>query len=190
MKRITKCIFHFFLNIRNKINKNTFGISETSKCRERLLPFCVGYGIDLGFGGDPINESAIRMDLPTPYTNVGKYPVQLGGAADDLKWFKDNTLDYVYSSHLLEDFINTKEVLIEWIRVLKTGGKLIIFCPDEQIFRKHCLKTGQPYNYAHMHENFSLEFVKNILIDIDKTIVIYEKNKTNFYSWDLVCEKK
>ena len=168
---------------------NTFGISETSKCRSRLAAYCTGYGLDLGFGGDPINPSAIRMDFPQPYTNVGNFPVQLGGSAESLYWFNNNTLDFIYSSHLLEDFVDTEKVLREWLRALKTGGRLVTFCPDEQKFRKHCNATGQPYNTAHVHENFSLEFVKNILDKIGSTKVIYENDDVDIYSWDLVVEK-
>jgi predicted SAM-dependent methyltransferase len=168
---------------------NTFGISETSKCRSRLAPYCSGYGLDLGFGGDPITLSAIRIDFPQPYTKVGEFPVQLGGSADSLHWFTDNKLDYVYSSHLLEDFQDTEGILREWLRVLKPGGRLVTFCPDEQKFRMHCNATGQPYNPAHVHEFFSLEFVKNILNKIGQTKIIYEQNDVNMYSWDLVVEK-
>lgn len=169
---------------------NSFGISETSKCRNRLSKYCYGFGLDLGFGGDPVNESAIRVDYPSPYAAVGKYPVQLGGDAANLSWFRDNMLDYIFSSHLLEDFDDTETVLNEWIRVLKHGGRLVLFCPDEQRFRKHCRETGQPYNTAHKHENFSLDYVKNILEKINKTTIIYEMDGVDIYSWDLVCEKK
>lgn len=173
----------------SKHKLNSFGTSETSKSRSRLAPYCEGYGLDLGFGGDPITESAIRIDFPQPYASVGKYPVQLGGKAEELYWFRDNVLDFVYSSHLLEDFQNTEAVLEEWIRVLKPGGRLVTFCPDEQRFRRHCAETGQPYNPAHIHEFFSLAFVKEILDKIGRTKVIYEKDGVDIYSWDLVCEK-
>lgn len=163
--------------------------SETSKCRARLNPFCVGYGVDLGFGGDPINERAIRVDMPQPYTQVGQYPVQLGGNADNLFWFAEGTLDYVYSSHLLEDFIDTKNVLIEWLRILKIGGRLIIFCPDEQRFRVHCRNTGQPYNPYHNQENFSLDFVKQILAELGQTTYLHQNPDIDQYSWELVCTK-
>lgn len=168
---------------------NTFGVSETSKCRERLSLYCRGNGLDLGFGGDPITLSAIRMDFPSPYANVGPYPVQLAGTAENLIWFKDNVLDYIYSSHLLEDFYNTEAVLREWLRVLKPGGLLIIYCPDEQRFRKHCKDTGQPYNPAHVHDFFSLGYVKQILSEINQTKVVHEKDFVDIYSWELVCEK-
>src|ERR1700726_3531099 len=39
--------------------------SETSRHRALLQKFCVGCGIDIGFGGDPITPDAIRMDLPS-----------------------------------------------------------------------------------------------------------------------------
>lgn len=163
--------------------------SETSKCRSRLALHCEGYGLDLGFGGDPITPYAIRVDMPTPYTNVGDYPVQLGGDAAQLIWFNDGTLDFVYSSHLLEDFDDTKAALKEWLRVLKPGGKLIIFCPDEQIFRKHCADSGQPYNTNHKHGHFSLRFVKSLLAELGQCDIILESFPEDIYSFDLVVRK-
>jgi predicted SAM-dependent methyltransferase len=163
--------------------------SETSKCRARLAPFCTGYGADIGPGGDPIVPSAVRIDLPQPYSHVGSLPVQLGGSATDLHWFRDGVLDYVYSSHVLEDFQDTELVLREWLRVIKPGGKLIVFCPDEQVYRKHCRETNQPYNTCHVHADFSLEFVKNILKRIGGTRIIHEVPLVDVYSWDVVAEK-
>jgi ubiquinone/menaquinone biosynthesis C-methylase UbiE len=145
--------------------------------------------VDLGFGGDPIVPSAIRMDMPTPYANTGEYSVQLGGQAEDLYWFRDGVLDYVYSSHLLEDYVDTEVVLREWLRVLRLGGRLIVFCPDEQVYRRHCALTGQPYNTKHIHADFSLEKVKHHLERIGGTRMIHENPLVDVYSWDLVCEK-
>jgi len=164
--------------------------SETSKCRARLAPYCVGNGVDLGFGGDPITPHAVRVDLPQPYTKVGAYPVQLGGQAQHLVWFQDQSLDFVYSSHLLEDYNNTRAVLREWLRVLKPGGRLVIFCPDEQRFRAHCQATGQPYNPHHKHANFSLDYVKKILVELGEDQFTYENPDVDGYSWDLVCVKR
>lgn len=165
------------------------GISETSKCRARLAAYCTGYGVDLGFGGDPITAHAVRVDLPQPYAHVGAKTVQLGGDTTRLHWFHDGVLDFVYSSHLLEDFVDTRAVLGEWLRVLKPGGRLIIFCPDEQRFRAHCQRTGQPYNPHHVHAHFSCDYVKGLLAEIGGMRIIYENPDVDFYSWDLVVEK-
>jgi predicted SAM-dependent methyltransferase len=165
-------------------------LSETAKCRARLARYCTGCGVDLGPGGDPIVPHAIRVDLPQPYSHVGSLPVQLGGKAEELYWFRDGVLDFVYSSHLLEDYPDTEAVLREWLRVLKTGGNLILFCPDEQVYRKHCDATGQTYNEHHVHSEFSLDFVKRILDRLDQTELLYEVPLIDVYSWELVCRKK
>lgn len=163
--------------------------SETSKCRARLAPFCLGDGLDLGFGGDPITPAAVRMDMPNQYGTVGQFPAQLRGDATQLRWFRDGVIDYIFSSHLLEDFQDTESVLREWLRVLRPGGRLIIFCPDEQRYRAHCDRTGQPYNIHHVHADFSLGFVKNLLDRIGGTRLVYENPDVDVYSWDLVVEK-
>ncbi len=163
--------------------------SETSKCRARLAPYCSGYGVDLGFGGDPIVDHAIRVDFPRPYSSVGRASVQLGGDASRLPWFADNVLDFVYSSHLLEDFEDTEGALREWLRVLKPRGRLVLFCPDERVYRAHCDRTGQPYNEHHRHADFSLEKVKRILERIGGTRVLHENPLVDAYSWEVVVEK-
>jgi predicted SAM-dependent methyltransferase len=145
--------------------------------------------VDLGPGGDPIVEAAIRIDLPEPYSRAGVLPVQLGGDASKLHWFRDGVLDYVYSSHLLEDFVDTKAILAEWLRVLRPGGRLIIFCPDEKAYRVHCARTDQPYNQHHKLADFSLARVKATLHDIGGTAIIHENPLVDVYSWEIVAEK-
>lgn len=164
--------------------------SETSKCRARLAPYCTGYGVDLGFGGDPIVPHAIGVDMPQPYSGVGANPVQLGGDATKLVWFCDGALDFVFSSHLLEDVVVVGPVLEEWLRVLKAGGRLIIFCPDEQVYRRHCAATGQPYNTHHVHADFSLAFVKRELAALQiPHRILHETSLIDVYSWEIVVEK-
>ncbi len=165
-------------------------VSETSKCRARLAPYCTGYGIDLGFGGDPITSSAIRMDMPQPYTDyLGRHPVQLGGDVTDLRWFRDGVLDYVYSSHVLEDFVEIEPVLREWLRVLRPGGHLVIYCPDEPRYRRYCTETGHPYNTHHIHADFSLEFVRRTLARLGASREVHAAPQVEIYSWEIVVAK-
>ena len=91
---------------------------------------------------------------------------------------------------MLEDFLDVEGILVEWIRVLKPNGHLIIFCPDEQVYRKHCDATGQSYNEHHHYENFSLQFVKEILVRVGGVRVIHENPLVDGYSWEMVCVKQ
>lgn len=161
--------------------------SETARRRAVLSPFCKGDGADLGFGGDAINETALRVDLPQPYA-TGVQPTQLTGDAADLRWFKDGVLDYVYSSHLLEDFQDTRAVLREWLRVIRPGGHLVILCPDETRYRMHCDTTGHPYNSHHVHADFSLAKVKGHLAELGQTQVVHEDNNAGDYGWEIVVK--
>lgn len=162
--------------------------SETSRARDLLGKWCTGYGLDLGFGGDPITPEAIRMDMPTPYAKTGDAVVQLGGDATKLYWFADNTLDYVYSSHLLEDFVDTLPVVREWYRVLKPGGVLVLWLPDEQVYAEHCRKTGQGHNDAHKHADFGAAFMRRIVGQIEGAEIVHETGLVG-YSFGMVVRK-
>jgi predicted SAM-dependent methyltransferase len=159
-------------------------MSETRASRKELEVWCKGNGIDLGCGRDKICSEAIGMDMTNPYTKVGDDSIQLKGDAKDLYWFNDGVLDYIYSSHLLEDFDNTEEVMKEWVRVIKPGGLLILNLPDEQTFRAHCKKTGQPGNASHKHEFFNKEFVKECATNLGNLEII-----VHTYSFHIVFKK-
>jgi len=165
--------------------------SGTDRCRARLARYCEGYGIDIGAGGDPIKPSAITVDLPTPYTSLSNgAPVQLGGDARDLRWFRDGVLDFVYSSHVLEDFEHPGEVVREWLRVLKPGGTLVIYCPDQKRYVEYCRAHRETSNPYHFYPDFSLEFVlARIPSDLEYTIE-HRDPEVDLYSWELVIRKQ
>jgi predicted SAM-dependent methyltransferase len=64
---------------------------------------------------------------------------------DDLSMFEDNSVDLIYSSHSFEYFdrFEAKNVLNEWNRVLKTGGKLRLAVPDFDKLILVYKKTGE-----------------------------------------------
>jgi predicted SAM-dependent methyltransferase len=165
--------------------------SETSKHRRVLAPFCRGFGLDIGFGGDPITPDAVRVDLEIPYGQTGSYGVQLGGDCRNLIWFKDETLDFVYSSHVLEDFdvTQTEPILREWSRVLKVGGKLILLQPDQPRYLAHCQKTGQPANEHHSIADFSLKYVAEVARRIGHLEVAASQDFLDEYSFFVVFTK-
>ncbi len=132
--------------------------SETSKYRSLTTAYCCGCGIDVASQGDPVVPWAMNFDLPNEEfahynsNHSPQGPIQLRGHADSLP-FDSNSLDFLYSSHLLEDYQNWTPVLIEWVRVIKPGGHLIVLIPDRELWVAACA-AGQPPNDAHRHEGF------------------------------------
>lgn len=132
-------------------------MSETAKHLHETLPYLRGNGVDIGCGDDPVRPDCIAIDFPQEnyecYNGGGATSkANLRAFADDLP-FKDHTLDWVYSSHLLEDFDFSEwpAILGEWVRVLKPGGTLVILVPDAVKWAA-ALAAGQPPNCAHKHE--------------------------------------
>ena len=153
-----------------KMLQDKFGIkslpeSETEKIRPKVITYCEGKGCDLGFGGDKIKkENCDGIDYPQPYTKVGKDKVDIG--CDIIKEdipVADNTYDYVYSSHLIEDFENTKEGIEKMLRILKNGGTLILAFPDQQKYEWYCRRYGTYPNPFHKHKDMGYDFMINIL---------------------------
>lgn len=132
--------------------------SETSKARHLVAHYCCGNGVDIGSGGDPVVPHAIQIELSDEkfaWYNSGHAPatpLQFRGdnAFQDLP-FKDKTLDFVFSSHLLEDFTREqwKTILPEWVRVLKPGGFLVILVPDCERWNYAIKHKNQPPNCSH-----------------------------------------
>ncbi|MDP3667215.1 MAG: methyltransferase domain-containing protein, partial [Sediminibacterium sp.] len=71
----------------------------------------------------------------------------------------DNTYDYVYTSHLIEDFADTKDALKKFIRILKNGGNLILVFPDQPKYEVYCREMGVPLNPYHIHATMGYDFM-------------------------------
>lgn len=167
-------------------------MSETDKSRSILAPYCKGLGMDVGYGGNKVVPEAWAFDMPQPYTRVGEDRQQLRGDCRSFPFLCDGALDYIYSSHVLEDFTYYEllYILHEWHRCLKPGGLLITNCPNQQKFLAHCAATGQGVNPHHKEPDFSLEtFTAQVLDKIGKWEVVFEDPSFQEYSWLQVVKK-
>jgi SAM-dependent methyltransferase len=109
---------------------------EFRKCYERwqrdglMEKYLSGQHIlDIGFrGGDPdavpVTANAIGIELGYPGYDGTHLP------------FDDETQDAVFASAVLEHIPNYREVLLEWYRVLKPGGYVIVFVPHRYLYER------------------------------------------------------
>lgn len=147
---------------------------ETSSVKHIILPYIEKdcYGIDIGFGGDLIREDFVSCDLPVPYGDYEGYKIDIPCDVSQGIPVKDNTFDVVYSSHLIEDFENTEEILEEFIRILKDQGTLILVFPDQKKYEENCKLHGEIPNAAHKIKYMGLAYVHSKLVNLEEREVI------------------
>ena len=161
-------------------------MSETSKHRSLFLEYCKGDGLDIGYGGDPILDTAICVDLPDMRAHVGNHPQHIHHDAAVLKHFRSNVFSYVFSSHNIEDYTETEKVLREWTRVIEPGGYLCLLFPDEQVYRG----KSKIHNVNHKHLDFSLKKVVDVVKRLGLEIILAkELFEGNDYNCALIARK-
>jgi SAM-dependent methyltransferase len=101
------------------------------RTREAVLAaYDRGRGIDIGSGGKQLRPD--RMDT-LDFDPKLRDQVDFSCAADRIP-VADATYDFAFASHVLEHMINPARALLEWARVVKIGGKLILLMPDCRIY--------------------------------------------------------
>ena len=148
-------------------------VSESRKIVWEVAPYLKGRGIDVGAGGFRILPQAITVDNESHIFNNNSRPDIKVKTAEDLGIFASQSLDYVYSSHLLEHIENAKGALKEWWRVLKPSGVLVLYLPHDELYPK----VGEPgSNVDHKH-------------DLNEDKIIEWMNELS--GWDLIdCQKR
>lgn len=190
-----KEIFDMSLDI---LGLYTEGISnsETSRIRQYVIPYCYGKGVDIGAVGGCGQQSqwecGVKSDSIVVDLRLTRQPSLISDARN-IKQISDEECDYVYSSHMLED-LNDEDIipcLNEWFRILKDNGYMMIYCPVQNVYKRHCEITNQPYNKDHKVEYFSLRYLKNKLKQINyKYEIIKEIPIMNNYSFLLIIRKR
>ncbi len=189
---IHRLLYKIKRELQNKLGIQLMHRSETGKVRKLVLPYCTGKGCDIGFGGDKIKkENCDGIDYATPYVKAGSDKVDIPcDVINEEIPVADSTYDYVYSSHLIEDFKDTTGGLRKFIRILKNGGTLILVFPDQVKFEEVCNRTGQPLNPYHVHKDMSLGFMLDRLKEVENISfdILYQSDRKIDYNVILVLK--
>jgi SAM-dependent methyltransferase len=97
-----------------------------------ITRYFVGDGIDIGGFPDPLT---IYSDLFPLVKSIKVWDV-LDGDAQYMSTIKDETFDFVVSSHCLEHLKDPYIGLKNWFRILKPAGYLIVTIPDEDLYEQ------------------------------------------------------
>ncbi len=117
-----------------------------------------GNGLDIGYAGyiadvEPILSTAIGID--TNYTGYDGLILP----------FTDESQDYVYSSHCLEHIQDSCNTIVEWFRVLKTSGHMVLVVPHQYLYEK---KNNLPSLWNADHKRFYTP--GSLLLEIENSL--------------------
>lgn len=165
--------------------------------------------IDVGIGSGYVSIEMAKLGLEvyaqdiskSVITNIARFNKELGlknihpvlSSAEKIP-LKNSTVDYLVANALLEHCQNEKEVIDEWLRVLRPGGRISITVPHKYryiwpffwpIDYLHDKNIGhlRRYDLKDLKKKFSLKVVKvlysgHILKMIWFFLSIFVQNKT------------
>ena len=141
--------FRCFLSaIKRKLLHTKF---RESKLAHQLLDGLRGLEIGASIH-NPFGLKTLNVDFSDDYTTVFKQeefrlfkafqPVHIVACGDNLP-FKDNSVDFVISSHVIEHFYDPVKTIKEWLRVSRVGGYVFMIVPHkERTFDKDRPRTS------------------------------------------------
>jgi ADP-heptose:LPS heptosyltransferase/predicted SAM-dependent methyltransferase len=169
--------------------KDTPQGTESAKCRFDIVPYTRGTGLDVGCGAQKAFPHFIGVDSGKDALMFGN-PVCADIKCDALSMpiFADGSMDFVFSSHLLEHIKDHEKALAEWFRIVKPGGYLVLYLPHAD-FYPNMAEFGA--NKDHVHD-----FLPQDIIDAMRKIGSWElieneeRNEEDEYSMLLVFQKR
>lgn len=162
---------------------------EAAKVRFDLVPYMRGRVLDMGCGPHKVYPIAIGIDnrIDAKLFGIDIRPDVPVETCERLDLFGDASADTIFSSHLLEHFPyeSVPNVLREWRRILKPGGHLILYLPDEDEYPK----VGEPG--ANPDHKWNVNFSRVVqAIGAGWDLIEFEKrNKGREYSLLFVFRK-
>lgn len=101
--------------------------SHQARVRNNDYSYLKGNVLDIGCGPDPIKLT--ESDVVRTWDLVD-------GDAQYLVSIPDETYDAVFSSHCLEHLVDVPTALKNWSRVLKKGGRMLIYVPSWTFYER------------------------------------------------------
>ena len=108
-----------------------------------LTKYFVGEGLDIGGFPDPLS---LYYEFFPLCVSLKIWDWE-NGDAQYLKGIKENSFDFIVSSHCLEHLNDPEEGLTNWIRVIKPGGHIVITVPDEDLYEQGVWPSNKNFDH-------------------------------------------
>lgn len=132
--------------------------NESAKCKYDIVPYTRGRGLDLGCGAKKAYKHFIGVDNGHHEREFGwpVHPDIVIEDASDMSLFGDESMDFVFSSHLLEHIEDAGAALAEWWRLIKVGGHLCLYLPHKDYYPNIGVHGSNP---DHKHDFLPIDTI-------------------------------
>lgn len=164
---------------------------EAGKVRFDIVPFTRGVGLDVGCGPKKAYPHMIGVDSCADTALFGiqmKPDVVCKDAANLDAEIENASVDFIFSSHLLEHIQDTRAALANWWSKIKPGGHLVLYLPHRDFYPN----VGQPgANPDHKHDFVPLDIQQHLAaIGSWELVVEEERDGGTEYSFLQVFRKR
>lgn len=196
MSRVRAAVKHYpyYVELLSRIPFGTYRRLTGSKCRgySSMEPFLVDKrGLEIGgpsrfFHANrlvPVYDRCREIDncnfsARTIWKNSSrktsvatKFNREIVAEASDLSAIPDATYDFVIASHVLEHVANPLRALLEWRRVLRANGALLILVPDKQ----NTFDRKRPFtSFEHIQVDFAAGVGEDDLTHLDEVLALHD----------------
>ena len=159
--------------------------NEAAKIMWDIVPYTNGTGLDLGCGPWKAFPHFIGVDNGHHF-GTGGADVAVK-TCESLPLFANGSMDFVFSSHLLEHIEDYQASLKEWWRVVKVGGFLCLYLPHKDFYPNVGHEGANP---DHKHD-FTPEDIVSAMEEIDGWDLVENQTRPdgNEYSFFQVYQK-
>lgn len=160
---------------------------ESRKIKYLIPRYTRGRGLEIGCGLEKAYPHFIGVDNGHHF---GKGAADIVAQADDLSMFADESMDFVFSSHVLEHMEDMGNTLAEWWRVIRPGGYLVLYLPHKD-FYPNIGQSGANPDHKHDFVPTDISAVMSSLRDSGcwKILENEERNEGDEYSFFQVYRK-
>ncbi len=163
--------------------------NEAYKIRWEIVRYTRGRGLDIGCGPAKTYSHWIGVDncKDAQLFNHQIKPDVRVDSAEDLSVFATVSMDFAFSSHVLEhiEYERVPATLKEWMRVIKVGGHLTLYLPDEEQYPKVGEKGANPDHKWNVNKQRVIDAMPNGFDLIDYQV----RSEGNEYSLYFVFKK-
>lgn len=161
------------------INKKGFevgGPSEIFKYTGTIPAYHFAKKIDnINFSDFTTWEKKIAEGLSFKFTDRNNIEngYQYIGEASDLGFLSNGTYDFLLSSHCIEHLANPIQGLMEWVRVVKKGGVLVIVFPHKEGTFDHKRPVT---SLAHLIDDYNNNTDEKDLTHLEEILALHDLN--------------